>query len=397
MSLLEKASLVLTPNAYKASKLYSVVPSSGLGDMTVTRATTATRVNSLGLIESVASNVPRLNYDVAGGCPSILLEPQRTNLLTYSEDFINASWVKSGVTVTADTTTSPDNTIDADTLTSNVSNGFMSKSFSATINTTYTFSFWVKSISSSVSFEAGLLNAGFASAFSVKTVVTTNDWQRIVITGTSLSTQNALAVFGGGGTFSTSESVYIWGAQLEQGAYATSYIPTVASTVTRNVDDIAKTSISSLLNPSEGTFYVEAQALANDSTTRSITLSDGSDYNQISIQFSNNNQIRVDTYGKTGPTTTTNFRYSLPVATTASLHKIAIVWGPGGIFGFIDGAKYTLGYVTGTIGGSGIPTDLTILSLRAYWGGSQFFSKTKLVGVWKTALTDTEMIQLTTL
>jgi len=120
MSLLEKASLVLTPNAYKASKLYSVVPSSGLGDMTVTRATTATRVNSLGLIESVASNVPRLNYDVAGGCPSILLEPQRTNLLTYSEDFINAVWVKSAIAgasmpvVTADDTISPDGSLDAD-------------------------------------------------------------------------------------------------------------------------------------------------------------------------------------------------------------------------------------------------------------------------------------------
>ena len=54
MSLLEKASLVVTPNGYKAGKLYSVIPNTALGDMDVVRATTATRVNSLGLIEEEA-------------------------------------------------------------------------------------------------------------------------------------------------------------------------------------------------------------------------------------------------------------------------------------------------------------------------------------------------------
>ena len=60
MSLLDIASLLVTPNAYKATKLYSIIPSNGNGDFTVTRATTATRVNSSGLIESVALNVPHL-------------------------------------------------------------------------------------------------------------------------------------------------------------------------------------------------------------------------------------------------------------------------------------------------------------------------------------------------
>ena len=71
MSLLDTASLIVTPNGYKASKLYSVKPTDASGDMTVVRATTATRVNSAGLIESVAINVPRLDY-TGGGCPSIL-------------------------------------------------------------------------------------------------------------------------------------------------------------------------------------------------------------------------------------------------------------------------------------------------------------------------------------
>lgn len=110
MSLLDTASLVITPNGTKASKLYSVVPSDGSGDMTVTRATTATRVNSAGLIESVASNVPRLDYS-NGTCPSILVEPQRTNILKYSEDLTNAVWSLIGtITRTANYGTAPDGT-----------------------------------------------------------------------------------------------------------------------------------------------------------------------------------------------------------------------------------------------------------------------------------------------
>ena len=79
MSLLNSASLCVTPNGYKAGTLYSVIPNTSLGDMTVVRATTATRVNSAGLIESVANNVPRLDYS-NGTCPCLLVEPQRTNL-----------------------------------------------------------------------------------------------------------------------------------------------------------------------------------------------------------------------------------------------------------------------------------------------------------------------------
>jgi hypothetical protein len=80
MALFDDASLVVTPNGYKAGTLYSIKPTSGAGDMTVVRATTATRVNSAGLIESMANNVPRLDY-LNASCPSLLVEPQRTNLV----------------------------------------------------------------------------------------------------------------------------------------------------------------------------------------------------------------------------------------------------------------------------------------------------------------------------
>jgi hypothetical protein len=87
MALFDDASLVVTPNGYKAGTLYSIKPTSGAGDMTVVRATTATRVNSAGLIESMANNVPRLDY-TDSTCPRLLLEPQRTNLLHIRSSLI---------------------------------------------------------------------------------------------------------------------------------------------------------------------------------------------------------------------------------------------------------------------------------------------------------------------
>ena len=102
-------SLAMIPSGYKASKVYSVLPESGVGDFDFTRATTATRINSSGLIEEMAINVPRLEYPlidgVVNGCPSLILEPQRTNFITYSSDFPRNYWTKSGATIQGDSST----------------------------------------------------------------------------------------------------------------------------------------------------------------------------------------------------------------------------------------------------------------------------------------------------
>ena len=85
MSLYNDASLIVTPNGYKEGKLFSIVPTDGSGDLSVTRATTATYVGSDGLIKTAGVNEARLDYTNAS-CPSILVEPQRTNLVRYSEE-----------------------------------------------------------------------------------------------------------------------------------------------------------------------------------------------------------------------------------------------------------------------------------------------------------------------
>ena len=118
----DKASLVQIPSGYKSGTLYSVVPNTADGDFDFTRGSTATRVNKDGLIETVASGVPRLDYPLLDGvvqdCPTLLLEPQRTNSITYSEDFSDSSWNKNNATVTSNNTTAPDGTTNADKITS---------------------------------------------------------------------------------------------------------------------------------------------------------------------------------------------------------------------------------------------------------------------------------------
>ena len=88
--------LALIPSAYKASKVYSVLPNNGDGDFTFSRTGTATRVNKDGLIETVLSDVPRLDYSDSS-CPALLLEPQRTNTFLNSEPTSNES-VAGGIT-----------------------------------------------------------------------------------------------------------------------------------------------------------------------------------------------------------------------------------------------------------------------------------------------------------
>ena len=139
MTLLDDSKIITTANAGKAGTLYSIKPDSGTADFTITRSSTATRVDSAGLIDTVAINEPQLTYS-DGSCPSFLVEPQRTNLNLYSEEIDNAAWVSpsNDVTVTANDITSPDGTTNADKCetTSNFSQMYQTNSLAA--STTYT-------------------------------------------------------------------------------------------------------------------------------------------------------------------------------------------------------------------------------------------------------------------
>ena len=258
MGVKDTANLALIPAAYKASKVYSALPTDGDGDFTFTRSGSGTRINKAGLIETMATNIPRLNYrlDADGNpssCPELLLEPQRTNKLGYSEDFTN--WSDSGVTVTANDITAPDGTKTADKLVSSANNWRRFKSFTAVNGTTYTASVFVKldtnTTTDTVQLEIFKGSSGLVCDFNLfnKTIPENtgltdvfiekypNDWYRIGGTYTANGTLNILYVYPSTG-YSVNGTAYFWGAQVEAGSHKTSYIPTLtASEETRNKDE----------------------------------------------------------------------------------------------------------------------------------------------------------------
>ena len=216
MGVYDKASLVQIPSGYKSGTLYSVLPANGDGDFTHTRGSSATRVNKDGLIESVASDVPRLDYPLIDGvvqdCPVLLLEPLRNNQQPYSEDF--SGYAGSSFSVVSDDAISPDGSQNADFIKeySGVSAKYFYKDSSITSGTEYTQSIFVKSNGTRYFQITG--SSGFSTAMRVnfdlqEGVITLNvnandasitkfpnDWYRVSVTDTATSDTTGRMVYG---------------------------------------------------------------------------------------------------------------------------------------------------------------------------------------------------------
>ena len=394
MSLLDDVSIVVTPNGYKAGELYAVIPSSGAADMDVTRATDATRVDESGLIEDVLANVPRIDY-TGGGCPHILAEPMRTNLIPYSEDL--TQWTKSNAslinTITS-TVISPDGVSYANKL---YPIGSATSSYIIQSAAGDCFSMFIKKgerrwvliyggfANSNVWFDSENGVFGWVLSEATATVESFgNDWYRLKILWTQNSTQVRIYNTNSGtstqSTGNGTDGIYIWGAQLEVGSYATSYIPTSGSTVTRNQDTFTRDGIGSLINSTEGVLFVEVAALADDETNREITLSDGTGSNYVLIRFNSGGSNRIYTRVDVGG----GLEYfDLNTShTITDTNKIAIRWGDSNFATFINGVK-----VGSQLSGSSFSADtLTELNFDNGTGNNNFFGKVKQLQVYDTAL-----------
>lgn len=397
--------LATIPTGFKAGKLYSVLPESGAGDFDVVRATTATRVNENGLIETVANNVPRLDY-TDGGCPVLLTEPQSTNLVPYSEDF--SQWTTEYATITSNSITSPDGSTNADKLVATASVQRQGIKFSLTPSGDVVQSVFAKKGEYSViqisdgrapnlyanfDLENGVLGSYVDCTPSIEPFA--NGWYRCVVTYNSTldinvsrisiaesTTQARLVDFAGNG----SDGVYIFGAQVEQGSYPTSYIPTSGSSVTRNADQVYGAGDAATFNDSEGVLMVEIAALSSeDLSERHINLSNnGTSY--LRIQYGGTtNQIYCFVY--INGIGVADIRELLG---TTNLNKVALRYSSSGYTVYING----LFIETDIFSGDFTSYPLVDLSFNSS-SSNNFYGKTKQVQYFNTALTDIEIETLT--
>ena len=299
---MKKPSLALIPSGYKASKIYSILPNNGDGDFTFSRSSTATRVNKDGLIETVASNIPRLDY-TDGGCPSLLLEPQRTNLVPYSEDFSNAAWIKNNVTLTLSDEISPTGELNAYKMEGGASTPRrIFDGLSTTIGQDYTYSLYVKKGNTDSIFfmtSSGSLNCTFDLDALTATNGTIEDvgngWYRLSSTASATVTsevwQILLSSADAQGTFH-----HIFGGQVEQSDYATSYIPTNGSAATRLRDQCVNNDLDFIIQD-EGSVYWEGSIQGETPILIQLSPDTGIFSNTIYIEYASSvNQLRMRVY-----------------------------------------------------------------------------------------------------
>ena len=395
MSLLDDASLIVTPNGYKGGSpngtLYSVKPTNGDGDMVVTRNTTSTRVNSAGLIESVAFNAPRIDYTNAS-CPSILVEPIRTNNFTNSQNISLWYTPAENVTLTSNTTDtlSPDGTNNASKIT--IGSGSPKRSYQITnsVAGVGTFSAYVKAgtsneitlltTSGSINILYNLSTLAITATNGTGTITSVgNGWYRITATNTLITLEVLQVIY----TNTAGQTIYIWGFQVEAGSTATSYIPTTTIPITRNDDVITKTGITNLIGQSEGTIFWDVKDL-------------------VGSVSSGNPEFMIRN---------TAFTNWIGITTNTSANPFRITAKPIGVGSIIDysanitSAKACLKY--GTFGAklflNGNPTPVATSVVNPNFSfdnilfrGSIISFKTNRFALWTTALTDAQCISLTT-
>jgi len=325
MSFYDDASLIMYPSGYKASKAYSLKPTDGSGDLTFTRASTATRVNESGLIESVATGVPRIDFTGAG-CAKLLLEPQTTALNHFSEQINNAYWTLTrasafGSGSVANAAISPDGTQSAEYIQQASGQTVSGGAFVGVLNSTgnYTISVFAKMAEQRYLRLGGALGTSGLGLFcnfdlqdgvigTPSAGVTSkienygNGWYRCSITASKVDLTGVFIFLYQANTLNGSDAtplsgLYLWGANVTQTAYLQSYIPTLGTAVTRLADAAFKTGISSLIGQTEGVMFVDFYYdLANNTSI-------GSDKGIMTIRpngGSSNNEIALIYYGDEG-------------------------------------------------------------------------------------------------
>ena len=358
----------------------------------VERDSIATRVNKEGLIEVVGKDIPRIDYtDNKEGV--FLLEPARTNLITYSEDFSQSYWTKSGSSILSNNAISPDGSLNASKLVEN-SNNSQHICFNQQSGSSKTFSFFAKSDGNqyvAISYDGGtnfnffdiengiLGNLADANRTS-KIEDYGNGWYRCsMYNGHStygatiwMSKDGVNTTYQGDGT----SGVYIWGAMLEEGSYPTSYIPTSGSSVTRVAEAANGSGNNAVFNDSEGVLFFDGSVLATNENL-CISINDGTTSNRVELLWFNDGKF----YTQVG-----NSGQEFIISDTFN-NKILIKYGSGSYDLYVNGFRRITDTYTSLAG-------LNSLDFKRQ-GSYTFKGKTKELGYYDTALTDEELEYMT--
>ena len=326
--------------------------------ITFTRSSGGSYVGADGLIKYAGVNEPRFDHDpVTGESLGLLVEESRTNILLHSADLANVAWVKTASTVVANQATAPDGTLSADLIREDTSTSIhvISQGFSLLI-TNGSFTVFCKAAGRNfctiyfsgsgqratvyVNLLNGTITQEFYSSTTKISATVTNagsGWWKISVsaTGVSLSTAAIISSLTGTGTNSGESylgdgvsGIYVWGAQVEQNTFPTSYIPTTTSAVTRAEDNasITGTNFSSWYNRNESTFYVEGTATRSQNA-RILTFNDATG----GVIFVNQGQPSSSERAIYGPSNIANL-YGHPAFNSISVnsrYKAAATIAPG--------------------------------------------------------------------
>jgi hypothetical protein len=422
-------SLLIVPQFYKEGNLYQDVPPFVAEDstmrFTVSRNTTATRVDSSGLIESVASGVPRIDW-LGQSCPALLVEASGSNGILNSTDTTTNWTLGSSLTSGAiDVIGVTGNNITVAVSGSGIGSAAgryvrFSNNVILASGSTYTVSFLMKKTGAhtiggyQLSMSSGVIGAGFnvsgsfSSGSNVDTAPTTNRIRRVeqwgtdvfrcseTFTMTAAATGTHLA-FGPVSTVAVSTNSAVGtelgfaAPQIELSSVPTTFIPTTTAAGSRAADTISASGalVSGLIGQTEGTIYAEVDIRNMAKETYTLEIDDGVNANRIIIRSLTNNQMR-------GSIVATTFSGTIGISSatfTSGIVKIAFAYKSGDFALSVNGAAALTASGTFTFGAS--LNRITLGSVGG--GGSQLNDRLRAAALYTTRLSNDQLAELTRL
>jgi hypothetical protein len=340
--------------------------------ITFTRASSGTYFDATGTLQTATTDAARFDYNPSTlAARGFLVEEQRTNLALRSQELENAYWTKGGLTVAADQEIAPDGTLSGDTITITASGHAIYRYLTVTASTAYTLSFFVKKgTATNAAYSITDDSAGGTNIIaptSYFSQIASSGWTRISVSFTTPVGCTSVGVFLLRDSGVSSGTISIWGAQLEAGAFPTSYIATTTASATRSADVASVNTLSPWYNASEGTIYAEAVRSNIPVSTNGnvVDISDGTTNNRARLWIWSGNASQIAFTVASGGSGVADLN---PGAVTAStVFKVA------GAYKVNDFATSINGGTVATDASGAVPVSPNIVNLGARSGGSSEF------------------------